>query len=76
TFWAEGATPQDGERVVTSAEAGAFPANLPIGTVHYSVANVPEVVPLAMLAGFAATYLMYWIALASALPVMSATRRS
>ena len=41
--------PQEGERVVTSAEAGAFPANLPVGTVHYSAANVPEVVPAAML---------------------------
>ena len=49
TYWAEGAIPQEGERVVTSAEAGAFPANLPIGAVHYSAANVPEVVPTAML---------------------------
>ncbi len=49
TYWAEGAMPQEGERVVTSAEASAFPANLPIGTVHYSAANVPEVVPAAML---------------------------
>ena len=29
-----------------------------------------SVVPLAMLAGFAATYLMYWIALVGALPAM------
>ena len=49
TYWAEGAMPQEGERVVTSAEAGAFPANLPVGTVHFSAANVPEVVPAAML---------------------------
>jgi rod shape-determining protein MreC len=49
TYWAEGAMPQEGERVVTSAEAGAFPANLPIGMVHFSAANVPEVVPAAML---------------------------
>ena len=49
TYWAEGAQPQEGERVVTSAEAGAFPANLPIGTVHYSAANVPEVAPAASL---------------------------
>jgi rod shape-determining protein MreC len=49
TYWAEGAMPQEGERVVTSAEASAFPANLPIGTVHFSAANVPEVVPAAML---------------------------
>jgi rod shape-determining protein MreC len=49
TYWAEGAMPQEGERVVTSAEASAFPANLPIGTVHFSAANVPEVGPAAML---------------------------
>ena len=41
--------PQEGERVVTSTEASAFPANLPVGTVHFSAANVPEVVPAAML---------------------------
>ena len=49
TYWAEGAVPAEGERVVTSAEAGAFPANLPIGTVHYSASNVPEVEPSARL---------------------------
>ena len=49
TYWAEGAVPAEGERVVTSAEAGAFPANLPIGTVHYSPSNVPEVEPSARL---------------------------
>lgn len=49
TYWAEGAIPQEGERVVTSAEANAFPANLPLGVVHYTAANVPEVVPVAML---------------------------
>jgi rod shape-determining protein MreC len=49
TYWAEGAIPQEGERIVTSAEANAFPANLPIGAVHYSATNVPEVVPAAML---------------------------
>jgi rod shape-determining protein MreC len=48
-YWPEGTMPQEGERVVTSAEASAFPANLPVGTVHYSSANTPEVVPAAML---------------------------
>ena len=43
------ATPQEGERVVTSAEAGAFPADLPVGIVRYRAANVPEVEPAAML---------------------------
>ena len=49
TYWSDGAVPAEGERVVTSAEAGAFPANLPVGTVHYSASNVPEVEPNAQL---------------------------
>lgn len=48
-YWSDGSPPRDGERVVTSAEADAFPAGLPIGTVHYSATNVPEVVPAANL---------------------------
>jgi rod shape-determining protein MreC len=48
-YWPEGTMPQEGERVVTSAEASAFPANLPIGTVHFTSSNVPEVAPAAML---------------------------
>ncbi|MGC1411389.1 MAG: rod shape-determining protein MreC [Acetobacteraceae bacterium] len=48
-YWPEGSMPQEGERVVTSTEAGAFPANLPVGTVHFSTAKVPEVMPAAML---------------------------
>jgi F0F1-type ATP synthase assembly protein I len=38
--------------------------------------RVMRVVPLAMLAGFAATYLTYWIALAGALPMPGGTGRS
>jgi rod shape-determining protein MreC len=48
-FWPEGVVPQEGERVVTSAEANAFPANLPVGTVHYTSSGAPEVEPAAML---------------------------
>lgn len=48
-YWPEGIQPAEGERVVTSAEAGAFPAGLPVGQVHYSSSNVPEVEPLARL---------------------------
>jgi rod shape-determining protein MreC len=48
-FWPEGVQPAEGERVVTSAEAGAFPAGLPVGVVHYSPNNVPEVDPAARL---------------------------
>jgi len=35
--------------VVTSAEAGVFPANLPVGVVHYSASKAPEVEPAARL---------------------------
>ncbi len=47
--WPEGVQPAEGERVMTSAEAGAFPAGLPVGVVHYSANNVPEVEPFARL---------------------------
>jgi rod shape-determining protein MreC len=48
-FWPEGAPPAEGERVVTSAEANAYPAGLPVGTVHYTSNHVPEVQPFARL---------------------------
>jgi rod shape-determining protein MreC len=50
-YWSEGTVPKEGERVVTSAEADAFPANLPVGTVHYNSSGVPEVEPDAVLRG-------------------------
>ncbi len=48
-YWPAGTQPAEGERIVTSAEANAFPAGLPVGTVHYSASNVPEVEPSARL---------------------------
>lgn len=48
-YWPEGIVPQEGERIITSAEANAFPANLPVGTVHYSHSGSAEVEPAAML---------------------------
>ena len=48
-YWPEGVIPAEGERVVTSAEAGAFPAGLPVGTVHFTASNVPEVETAARL---------------------------
>ena len=47
--WTEGVLPAEGERIVTSAEANAFPAGLPVGTVRYTANNVPEVEPAARL---------------------------
>ena len=41
--WPAGAVPQEGDRVVTSAEAAAFPAGLPVGIVHWTGAGAPEV---------------------------------
>ncbi|HVY15579.1 MAG TPA: rod shape-determining protein MreC [Rhodopila sp.] len=48
-YWPEGTMPQEGERVVTSAEANAFPANLPVGTVHFNSNGTPDVEPAARL---------------------------
>jgi rod shape-determining protein MreC len=48
-YWPDGVVPREGERVVTSAEANAFPANLPVGTVRHSPSGTPEVEPEAML---------------------------
>jgi len=48
-YWSEGTVPKEGERVVTSAEADAFPANLPVGTVRYNANGVPEIEPDALL---------------------------
>jgi rod shape-determining protein MreC len=48
-YWSEGTVPKEGERVVTSAEANAFPANLPVGTIRYNANGVPEVEPDAQL---------------------------
>ncbi|SDD58976.1 rod shape-determining protein MreC [Belnapia rosea] len=41
--WPEGSAPVEGDRVVTSAEAGAFPAGLPVGIVRRSEGGAPEV---------------------------------
>ncbi len=46
-YFPEGTEPAEGERVVTSSQAGAFPAGLPVGVVHHNAANVPEVEPFA-----------------------------
>lgn len=41
--WSEGSRPEEGERLVTSAEGIAFPAGLPVGVVRWTEAGVPEV---------------------------------
>ncbi len=47
--WPEGVLPIEGEHIVTSAEANAFPPGLPVGVVHFTASNVPEVEPAARL---------------------------
>jgi rod shape-determining protein MreC len=47
--WPEGVQPQEGDRVVTSAEAGAFPAGLPVGIVRRSQSGAAEVELFAQL---------------------------
>ena len=46
-FLPEGVKPEEGERVLTTAEANAFPAGLPVGTVHWNANGTPEVQPAA-----------------------------
>lgn len=46
-YWPEGKPPVEGERVITSSAAGAFPAGLPLGTVHYNADHVAQVYPEA-----------------------------
>ena len=46
-YMPDGVRLTEGERVVTSSEAGAFPAGLPIGTVRLRAGHDPEVVPAA-----------------------------
>lgn len=48
-YWPEGAVPREGDRIVTSAEADAFPANLPVGTVHIGSGGTVDVEPAAQL---------------------------
>jgi rod shape-determining protein MreC len=45
----EGTRPAEGERVLTSAEANAFPAGLLVGTVRYAGNGQPQVDPAANL---------------------------
>ncbi|MCQ8277533.1 rod shape-determining protein MreC [Acetobacteraceae bacterium KSS8] len=45
----EDVRPVEGERVVTSGAANAFPAGLPVGTVHYLPSGQPVLEPYARL---------------------------
>jgi ATP synthase protein I len=65
----------DARRIVASFYAGEGVKLAVVVVLFVVVLRTVRVVPLAMLAGFAATYLVYWIALVGALPAMGGTRR-
>lgn len=48
-YYPQDSRPIEGERVVTSDQAGAFPMGLPIGTVHYLHPGQPIVQPFVQL---------------------------
>jgi ATP synthase protein I len=63
------------QRIVAAFYAGEAVKLAVVVVLFVVVLRTVRVVPLAMLAGFAATYLVYWIALVAALPAMGARRR-
>jgi ATP synthase protein I len=64
----------DARRIVAAFYTGEAVKLAVVVVLFVVVLRLVRVVPLAMLAGFAATYLVYWIALVGALPAMSARR--
>ena len=62
------------QRIVAAFYTGEAVKLAVVVVLFVVVLRTVRVVPLAMLAGFAATYLVYWIALIGALPAMG-TRR-
>ncbi len=70
-----GGTAPDAQRVLGMFYLGEA-VKVAVVIVLFVVAlKCVNVVPLAMFAAFAATFLVYWIALVSALPSLSGTRR-
>jgi ATP synthase protein I len=65
----------DAQRIVAAFYTGEAVKLAVVVGLFVVVLRTVRVVPLAMLAGFAATYLVYWIALVGALPGMGGTRR-
>jgi len=63
------------QRIVAAFYSGEAVKLALVVLLFVVVLRTVRVVPLAMLAGFAATYLVYWIALVGALPTMGGTRR-
>jgi ATP synthase protein I len=63
------------QRIVAAFYVGEALKLAVVVTLFVAVLRTVKVVPLAMLGSFAATYLVYWIALVGALPTVSGTRR-
>jgi ATP synthase protein I len=63
------------QRIVAAFYTGEAVKLAVVVVLFVVVLRTVRVVPLAMLGGFAATYLVYWIALVGALPGMGGTRR-
>jgi ATP synthase protein I len=61
-------------RIVAAFYVGEAAKLAVVVALFVVVLRVVRVVPLAMLAGFAATYLVYWIALVGALPAVGMRR--
>lgn len=58
--WPEGVQPAEGERIVTSADTGAFPAGLPVGAVRWSASGAAEVELFALLDRLEMVRLLDW----------------
>jgi ATP synthase protein I len=63
------------QRIVAAFYVGEALKLAVVVVLFVVVLRTVRVVPLAMLASFAATYLVYWIALVAALPAVSGMRR-
>lgn len=70
-----GGTAASAQRVVAAFYVGEAVKIAVIAALFVAVLVTVRVVPLAMLAGFAVTYLVYWIALLAALPSVGGARR-
>jgi ATP synthase protein I len=64
----------DARRIVAAFYTGEAVKLAVVVVLFVVVLRTVRVAPLALLAGFAATYLVYWIALVGALPAMGARR--
>ncbi|HEX8782406.1 MAG TPA: ATP synthase subunit I [Steroidobacteraceae bacterium] len=65
----------EAERAMSRFYLGEVLKLVVVAVLFVVVLKAMRVVPLAMFAGFAATFLVYWIALLAALPALGGARR-